>query len=200
MTTFVHPRQQTGRLVRHSGDAEAFRLQFERNAIWNRMVAPGDRLPDEPVIEVDLGPIHLDRLRQIGPVVLVFFRHAGSPECAAALRTYQHTLAPGLAGLDAHLVAVSPQAPALLEAAKRRHRHRFLVASDPRHTLIDALNIGFANPAATSVLGTGRSVLPFATVVVADRTGRVRYADVHADWTTLTAPRAIIRAVHAIQS
>jgi hypothetical protein len=50
------------------------------------------------------------------------------------------------------------------------------------------------------VLGTGRSVLPFASVVVADRAGRVRYTDVHADWTTLTAPGAILRAVRAISA
>jgi peroxiredoxin len=201
MTTSVHPLPHTargaGRPVRYSGDVEAFRLQFERNAIWNRMIAPGDRLPNVPLLEADLGPIHLDRLRHTGPVVLVFFHYAGSPECEAALRSYQYTLAPALAGLDAHLVAVSPQVPERLEAVKRRHNLSFLVASDPRHSLIDALNIGFASPGADAVLGAGRSVLPFAAVVVADRAGLVRYADVHADWTTLTAPGAIIRAVHA---
>ena len=201
MTTSVQPLRHTaGPPVRYSGDAEAFRLQFERNAIWNRMVAPGDRLPDVPLIEVDLGPLHLERLRHTGPVVLVFFRHAGSPECEAALRTYQHVLAPVLAGLDAHLLAVSPQAPALLADVKRRHDLSFLVTSDPRHNLIDALNIGFADPGAEAVLGTGRSVLPFASVVVSDRAGRVRYSDVHADWTTLTAPGAVIRAVRALRS
>jgi peroxiredoxin len=195
MTTSVHP---TTRTVRHSGDAEAFRLQFDRSAIWSRMVAVGDRLPDLPLIEADLGPIHLDRLRDTGPVVLVFFRYAGSPECDAALRYYEFTLAPALAGLDAHLVAVSPQAAPRLEAVKRRHNLGFRVASDPRHSLIDALGIGFVGPGADTVLGTGRSVLPFATVVVADRSGVIRYVDVHADWTSLTAPAAILRAVRAI--
>src|ERR1700754_2951127 len=104
--------------VRYSGDVETLRLQFEHNAIWNRMVAVGDRLPDVPLVEVDLGPIHLDRLRHTGPVVLIFFRYAASTACDAALRGYEFTLAPALAGLDAHLVAVSPQAPARLEVVK----------------------------------------------------------------------------------
>jgi peroxiredoxin len=209
MTLSVHPSSRTHprgaapaggpvRPVRYSDDAEAFRLQFERDAIWNRMVAPGDRLPDVPLLEADLGPIHLQRLRDTGPVVLIFFRHAGSPECEAALRAYQYTLAPALSGLDAHLVAVSPQVPERLEPVKRRHNLGYLVAADPRHALIDALNIGFARPGAGVVLGTGRSVLPFAAVVVADRSGVIRYTDLHADWTTLTAPGAIIRAVHAL--
>ncbi|SNY64341.1 redoxin domain-containing protein [Paractinoplanes atraurantiacus] len=182
--------------LRH--EAETFRLQLENSAIRSRMVARGDHVPDIPLVEADLGPIHLDRLRHTGPVVLVFFRHASSPACDAALRLYQYTLAPALSTLDAHLVAVSPQAPDRLEALKRRHDLSYLVASDPRHTLIDALNIGFASWEAEPVLGTGRSVLPFATVVVADRTGRVHLADVRADWTSITAPGTIIRAVRSL--
>lgn len=197
MTISVRPGT-TGRPVRYSSDVDTFRRQFERDAIWNHMVAPGDRLPDVPLLEVDLGPVHLDRLRHTGPLVLVFIRYAASPECSAALREYESTLAPALAGLDAHLVAVSPQVPQRLEEVKRRHNLSYLVAADPRHALIDALNIGFAGPGADTVLGAGRSVLPFATVVVADRGGRVRYTDVHADWSTMTAPGPIIRSVRAI--
>lgn len=190
MTTSVRPGT--------TGDAEAVRLQFEHSAIWNRMVAPGDRLPAMPVVEVDLGPLHLDRLLHTGPAVLIFVRYAGSRECEAALRSYQYTLAPALVALDAHLVAISPQAPDRLAAAKHRHNLSYLVGSDPRHTLIDALNIGFAHPGADTVLGTGRSVLPFAAVVVVDGSGVVRYSDVHADWTSITPPGAIIRAVEGI--
>ncbi|GIF22998.1 hypothetical protein Ate02nite_57280 [Paractinoplanes tereljensis] len=159
------------------------------------MVAVGDRLPDLPLLEVDLGAIHLSRLRQTGPVVLLFIRHANSPECGAALRLYRDSLAPGLAALDAHLVAVSPQAAEPLAAVKRRHDLDFFVASDGRHALIDAFNLGFSSPGAGPTLGTGRSVLPFAAVVVADRSGIVRFTDVRADWSTRTSPSRILQAV-----
>ena len=184
--------------VRNTGDRvddQAFRLQFESSAIWNRMVAAGDRMPDLPLLEVDLGPIHLDRLRRTGPVVLLFFRHAGSALCEAALRTYRDSLVPGLTALDAHLVAVSPQEPGRLEAVKRRHDLGFFVASDGRHRLIDAFNLGFSGPGADTVLGTGRSVLPFAALVVADRAGIIRFADIRADWSTLPSPERILQAV-----
>ena len=105
----------TGRPIQRGVDDQAFRRQFASTAIWNRMVAAGDRLPDLPLLEVDLGPIHLHRLRDTGPVVLMFVRHASSPDCDAALRSYRDVLAPGLTAHDAHLVAVSPQAPARLE-------------------------------------------------------------------------------------
>src|SRR5882724_345796 len=120
------------------GDADVLRRQFERDAIWDRMVKPGDRLPSEVLLEADLGPIHLDRLRVTGPVVLVFVRHASSEPCNATLARYERELAPALAGLDAHLVAVSPQVPRRLAEIKRRHDLSYFVAADVRHTLIDA--------------------------------------------------------------
>ncbi|BCJ47536.1 hypothetical protein GCM10010168_18940 [Actinoplanes ianthinogenes] len=190
--------RHTGPSVQPWADDQAFRLQLEHDGFWNRMVAAGDRVPDMPLIEVDLGPIHLNRLRDTGPLVLVFFQHAGSPQCGAALRIYRDILAPGLSALDAHLVAVSPQVPDRLEAVKRRHELDFLVASDPRHTLIDAFNIGYSSPGAVESLGTGRSVLPFATVVVADRAGVVHFTDVHANWSTRTDPERILTAVRGI--
>ncbi|BFU44707.1 redoxin domain-containing protein [Krasilnikovia sp. MM14-A1004] len=182
--------------ARGRGDAAAVRHQFERDAIWSRMVAPGDRLPAVPVVEVDLGPIHLDRLRRTGPVVLVFFHHATSVPCLAALRRYAQSLAPALDRLGAHLLAVSPQERGRLEALKFRLGTDMLVASDPRHSLIDALNLGFASPDAATLLGTGRSVLPFPAVVVADRRGVVRLVDVSTD----RPPAArIIEVVQGIQ-
>ncbi|MFG1607680.1 redoxin domain-containing protein [Actinoplanes sp. NPDC049265] len=174
--------------------AEFARL-VERNALHQRMVTAGDRLPIEPLVEVDLGPIHLDRLLRTGPVVLLFIRHAGSSACGAALTAYRTGLAPSLAARDAHLVAVSPQAPRRLAALKHRYDFDFLVASDPRHRLIDALNIGFAAPGADIQLGTRRNVLPFAAAIVADRAGVVRFADVRPDWSTPIAPDRIVAAL-----
>jgi len=164
-------------------------------ALSARMVTAGDRLPLQPLVEVDLGPIHLDRLLHTGPLVLLFIRHASSPACVAALRTYQDTLAPALTARDAHLVAVSPQVPARLAPMKHTADLSYLVAADVRHTLIDALNIGFHSPGADTVLGTGRSVLPFAAAVVAGRTGVVRLADIRPHWSALVPPRDILAAL-----
>lgn len=179
-------------------DHEAFQQLLDRNAIWKRMVAAGDRLPLEPLFEVDLGPVHPDRMLATGPLVLVFVRYAGSPACDAALRSYQGHLQPELDRLGAHLVAVSPQAPGRLAAVKHREELTYLVASDPRHVLIDALNIGFGHPGADAVLGTGRSVLPFAAVVVVDRSGVVRFAEVRANWSDPLPPGRVIAAVRKV--
>src|SRR5262245_50848931 len=64
-------------------------LPLDRDDIWDRMVKPGRRLPSVALLEADLGPIHLDRLRQTGPVVLVFFPYASSEPANAALADYE---------------------------------------------------------------------------------------------------------------
>jgi peroxiredoxin len=179
--------------LRRRAEEAAVRRQFERDAVWTRMVAPGGRIPDLPLIEVDLGPIHLRRLLETGPLVLVFFRYSGSAACEDTLVAYERTLAPACADLSAHLVAVSPQRAELLAPAKRRNDLSYLVAADPRHSLIDAFGIGYAAPEAIGTLGTRRTVLPYPSVVVADRTGRIRYADVH-PFTAARTPAARIVA------
>jgi peroxiredoxin len=182
-------------LTQRTAEPEALRRQFDRDGIWPRMVRPGDRVPSAVLVEADLGPIHLDRLRMTGPVVLVFVKYAGSAVCEATLERYQQSLAPAV---DAHIVAVSPQVPARLASLKRRHDLSYFVAADPRRTLIDAFNLGFAEPGADLVLGTGRSVLPFPAVVVADRTGVVRYADIRPDGSPHPPPADIVAAVGAL--
>jgi peroxiredoxin len=182
--------------VRMSGAEEtAARRQFERDAVWSRMIAPGGRVPALPLIEVDLGPIHLDRMLRTGPVVLVFFPHQGSASGDDMLADYQRTLLPHCTDADAHLVAVSPQRADLLVGVKRRHDLGFLVASDPRHALIDAFAIGYRSPEAGATLGTGRSVLPYPAAVVADRTGIVRYADIGPAAATHTPAARIVTAL-----
>jgi len=180
------------------GDADVLLRQFERDAIWHRMVKVGDRVPSAVLLEADLGPIHLDRLRLTGSIVLVFVRHASSEPCNATLARYQDELAPALAGTDAHLIAVSPQVPDRLAELKRRHDLSYFVAADVRHTLIDAFNLGFAEPGADAVLGARYSILPFPAVVVADRSGVVRFADVRPGGDPHTEPSRILAAVNEL--
>ncbi|MFC3743521.1 redoxin domain-containing protein [Paractinoplanes deccanensis] len=171
---------------------------IDRDDIWGRLVKPGAHLPSLPLLEADLGPIHLDRLRETGPIVLVFFRHADSEPCNAALADYERRLVPALRDTDAHLVAVSPQVPGRLAEIKRRHDLSYFVASDPRHILIDAFNLGFQEPGADKVLGARRSVLPFPAVVVADRSGVVRYANIRPDGAFYPEPSEILAVVKSL--
>jgi peroxiredoxin len=194
MTTAVHRHRSP---VQRRADEDALRRQFDRDSIWDRMVKPGDLLPSMPLLEADLGAIHLDRLRMTGPIVLAFFRYASSAPCNATLASYQEHLAPALAETDAHLVAVSPQIPQRLTEIKRRHDLTYFVAADVRHALIDAFNLGFHEPGADVLLGARRSVLPFPAVVIADRAGTIRFADVRADGAPHPEPARILEALRS---
>ena len=195
MTSSVFLAGGAPEAARRRAEEAAVRRQFEKDAVWSRMIAAGGRVPDLPLIEVDLGPINLRRLLGTGPLVLVFFRYAGSAPCEETLVAYERTLAPACTDLGAHLVAVSPQRAELLAPVKHRNDLSYLVAADPRHTLIDAFGIGYQVPEASGTLGTRRSVLPYPSVVVADRTGTVRYADVHPFPAARTPAAPIIAAL-----
>lgn len=198
MTRSVYLDAGEPETARRRAEATAVRRQFEKDAVWSRMIGPGGRVPDVPLTEVDLGPVHLRRLLDTGPLVLVFIRAAESPPCAATLVAYERTLAPACADLGAHLVAVSPQRVERLRPVKHRNDLSYLVAADPRHALIDAFGIGYAVPEAAPMLGTGRSVLPYPTVVVADRTGTVQFADIHPHTAARTAAAPIVAALRRI--
>jgi peroxiredoxin len=200
MTRSVHLSGGGPAAARRRAEEAAVRRQFEQDAVWSRMIGPGGRVPDLPLVEVDLGPIHLHRLLSTGPLVLVFIRYEGSAACEATLVAYQRTLAPACADLGVHLVAVSPQRAELLAPVKHRNDLSFLVASDPRHTLIDAFGIGYPAPEATEILGTRRAVLPYPSVVVADRTGTVRHADVHPFMAARTPAAPIIATLRQLDS
>jgi peroxiredoxin len=201
MTTAAHsarPQRSVAPVRVRARSVDSRRPTFDaldRDDIWDRMVKPGARLPSVPLLEADLGPIHLDRLLRTGPIVLFFFPHAASESANAALADYERHLMPALIETDAHLVAVSPQRPDRLTELKRRHDLSYFVAADPRHQLIDAFNLGFHAPGADVLLGAGRSVLPFPAVVIADRTGLVRFTDVRPDGAAHPAPARILEAL-----
>lgn len=190
----------------------ALRRSLEAEAKRDSFVKPGDPVPHFRLPEVDGGIVDLGRLLNRGPVVLVFFRFEQCPACNAALPGYQELLAPALRELGGELIAISPQAPERLVEIKRRFGFEFAVASDVEAALIDSLGIGFAPDQAEqerlraagtdlgATLGTGNWTLPYPTAIVVDRSGVVRFADVHPDWMVRTEADVIIDAVRSLEA
>jgi len=176
----------------------------------SRFVKPGDVVAPFELHEVDGETLTLDGLTTSGPAVLIFFRFAGCPACNIALPYYDANLASDLSRLGATLVAVSPQVPDKLVDIKRRHDLSFLVATDRDNRLGRRFGILYSFDEASrrsslesgtpigEVTGTGTWELPMPSVVVIDRSGAVRFADVSPDWLMRTEPADIIRAVREI--
>jgi peroxiredoxin len=194
----------------HLAEHHAYRQKLQEEADWSRMVQVGDVVAPFVLDEVDGGSVVLADLLRTGPAVLIFFRFENCPACNAALPAYRDALAPELARLGVHLLAISPQIPDRLVAIKRRLDLPFPVASDPDASLIRSLGIAFAptpeeqverlqlgydNPA---VLGNGRWDLPYPTVVVIDQDYVVRFADAHPNWMVRTEVDTVLDEVRSL--
>jgi peroxiredoxin len=186
------------------------RQELVDTADYAGFVKPGDRVPDFTLDEVGGETLTRDGLLAGGPAVLVFFRFAGCPACNIALPYYQRQLWPGLAALGVPLIAVSPQVPEKLIEIKARHDLPFLVATDPGNALARHFGILYSANAASRTLaaakgyeigeitGTGTWELPMPTVVVIDRDGIVRFADVAPDWLKRTETEPVLDAVRGL--
>ncbi|WP_262329084.1 peroxiredoxin-like family protein [Bosea sp. BH3] len=191
-------REQRQRLVAELGD--------------RGRVQVGDAIGQAALIDVTDGAVALDRLHADGPLVLIFFRFAGCPACNIALPHYDRELAPGVRARGARLVAVSPQVPERLVEIRERHGLSFAVASDPGNALAARLGVtyeydGASRAAATAagrpigdVTGTGTWELPMPSVLVIDREGIVRFAEISPGWMDRTEAGAILSALDALAS
>jgi peroxiredoxin len=194
----------------HLAEHHAYRQKLQQEADWSRIIQVGDVVAPFVLDEVDGGSVVLADLLRTGPAVLIFFRFENCPACNAALPAYRDALAPELARLGVHLLAISPQIPDRLVAIKRRLDLPFPVASDPDASLIRSLGIAFAptpeeqverlqlgydNPA---VLGNGRWDLPYPTVVVIDQDYVVRFADAHPNWMVRTEVDTVLDEVRSL--
>lgn len=189
-------REQRQRLVAELGD--------------RRRVQVGDAIGQATLIDAADGPVALDRLHAEGPLVLIFFRFAGCPACNIALPHYDRELAPGVHARGARLVAVSPQVPDRLVEIRERHGLSFAVASDPGNALAARLGVTYEYDEASrataiaagrpigDVTGTGTWELPMPSVLVVDREGIIRFADISPDWMDRTEAGPILATLDAL--
>ncbi|PVM85433.1 alkyl hydroperoxide reductase [Caulobacter radicis] len=173
-------------------------------------VKVGDKVAPFVLKDVEGGDLTLESLTAKGPAVLIFFRFAGCPACNIALPYYEERLAPALAAIGATLTAVSPQVPERLGEIRARHGLSYKVAADLGNELGRRFGVTYVADQASQdaqrakgsfigdVTGTGTWELPQPAVVVIDRKGVVRFADVSPDWLARTEADPIIAAVRAL--
>jgi peroxiredoxin len=171
----------------------------------------GTRLPDARLLAVDGSPRSLAEAVGDGLTVLVLYRGAWCPYCNLTLRTYQSQLLPGLRERGTELVALSPQKPDGSLTMKKKHDLEFAVLSDPGLAVARAVGV-VTEPteealAAQVELGLdlgevnadGTAALPMPTVAVVDGELKIRWIDVHPDYTTRTEPEEILSALDRLE-
>lgn len=189
-----------------SGEQSALRAQ----GVPAGALGEGDAAPETDLVAVDGATVSFGSLLDDAVTVVVFYRGAWCPYCNITLRTYQQQLVPALRERGAQLVAISPQTADGTAQSQTNGALDFPVVSDPGNVLADRFGIvtepsaqardahtelGFA-VSDSNADATAR--VPFPSVYVIDRAGRIRFADVHVDYTSRTEVADILDAIDAL--
>ena len=174
------------------------------------VAAPGDTMPDGKLLDAHGAPTSLAAVIGGRDAVVVLYRGAWCPYCNLALRAYQENLVPQLDQRGIALVAISPQKPGGSLSMQEKNELSFAVVSDPGNQIAAGLgvltapsedaraaqrNLGLDLPDANA---DGTQGVPMPTVAIVDRTGIIRWIDVHPDYTTRTEVADVIDALGAL--
>ena len=174
------------------------------------VAAPGVRVPDADVLDVDGQPRKLFDVLEGRRAVIVLYRGAWCPYCNLTLSTYQRVLLPQLRTRGVSLVAISPQNPDGSLTMREKHSLEFAVVSDPGNAVARALGVLTAPSDdvreaqldggldLTQVNADATTELPMPTTVVVDAAGVIRWIDVHPDYSSRSEPAEIVAAVDGL--
>jgi peroxiredoxin len=159
------------------------------------VAATGTVVSDAALLDAHGGATTLYEVTAGRPAVVVFYRGAWCPYCNVALHTYSEQLLKPLAEHGVQLVAVSPQRPDGSLSMQEKHDLAFgvLTTSASQEVLAAQRRLGLD---LTEVNADGTAGLPMPTVVLIDADHRIRWIDVHPDYTTRTEVAEILDAVH----
>jgi len=173
-------------------------------------LAIGAQAPEFSLPNATGQPVSLSSRLAAGPVVLVFYRGSWCPYCDLQLRAYARML-PELTRLNARLVAISPQQPAVEVPNVSEHRElgfpllfdsqnavaRRYALIYPVDELMRTVLSGFGLDLAT-INGSEQWELPVpATFVVTDGL-QIRWSHVEADYRLRAEPDDILRALRTL--
>ena len=171
----------------------------------------GDRIPRFTLPDALGRPVSIADLIESGPMVISFYRGGWCPYCNLELRALQGRL-PELRELGATLVAISPELPDRSLSTVEKNELTFPVLSDHGNRV--AREFRLVHPIAPEVvayqLGNGNDVaafngaeaaeVPLPATYVVDRTGRVEYAYVSADYTRRADLEDVLAAVRKVRA
>ena len=188
--------------------AELFATGVEDAALPLGAQAPAFALPDS----TSGRPVKVADLLALGPLIVSFYRGRWDPYCITELEAWRD-LYPEVRRRRALLVAISPQTLRQAEFAVQQHHLPFPLLRDEDCKVAGAFGIGYAvTPAmdryyrsilvSLPFLNQGRNVmeiqagdaghLPLPGTFLLDQSGRVIFAEAHADHRVRPEPRDIM--------
>jgi peroxiredoxin len=183
--------------------------RLEMLQIKEHALALGDPLPDLALPDTSGAIVSSEALLARGPLVLSFFRGGWCPYCDLALRAMERAR-PAFEATGASLVAITPEAPAMLAETARAKVLTFTLLSDPGSAYAKLCGLHFELTDAQVAFYTGRGLdlparhagsgweLPVPATYLVGRDGIVAWAFVNPDWTRRAEPDAILAALQAL--
>jgi peroxiredoxin len=170
----------------------------------------GDMAPDFELPDARGGTTSLKSMLATGPVVVTWYRGGWCPYCNIQLRAYQDML-PEMQAAGAKLIAISPQTPDASLTTAEKDELAFAVLSDSGNRVAKSYGVSYKLPEAvasslenavglTKVNGESSMELPLAATYVIDRSGKITYAFVDADYRNRAEPTAIVDALRSLPS
>jgi peroxiredoxin len=169
----------------------------------------GDAAPDFSLPDARGGTFTLSEALARGPVVITWYRGGWCPYCNLQLREYQQRL-PEWTALGASLVAISPQTPDNSLSTAEKQELKFAVLSDAGNAVARRYGLVYTLPkdvgetlekmvGLSAVNASASGELPLSATYVIDRTGKVVYAFVDADYRRRAEPSEILAALSALK-
>jgi peroxiredoxin len=146
-------------------------------------------------------------LLAIGPLVLDFFRGRWCSYCVTELETWRD-LHPKLKEMGVSLVAISPETQRQSDFAVQQHRIPFPLLYDPGAKLAEQFGLAYTVPEyhqkyLKSIMVNLPFInaesswrLPLPATYVVDQTGRILFAEAHADFRVRPEPHDAIAALY----
>jgi peroxiredoxin len=172
----------------------------------------GETVPDLELLDAHGAATTLYEATAGRTSVVILYRGAWCPYCNIALATYQAKLLPELTDRGVNLVAISPQRPDGSLSMQEKNDLAFTVLSDPGNKLARHFGV-LTQPSEdarsaqlklgldlTEVNADGTTELPMPTTAIVDANHRLRWIDVHPDYSARTEPKQILDALDELNT
>ena len=167
----------------------------------------GDAAVDGELIGWDGKTFRLSQLWREGPVVLMWYRGGWCPYCNIQLRAMQQRL-DEIENAGAKLVVLTPELPEKARDTAKANHIKLVALHDRENRLAEAYGIMFDLPAPIVPIyrdqlkicsrnGCDKMQLPLAATYVIDRSGKITYAFLDADYKKRAEPDEVLAAVVA---
>ncbi|MEM7183831.1 MAG: peroxiredoxin-like family protein [Spirochaetota bacterium] len=183
--------------------------EVAESGILSKALKKGDTAKDFTLKNALGKEISLYEELKEGPVLLVWYRGGWCPYCNLTLHHLQKKL-PEFQKYNANLIAITPELPDKSLSTKEKHKLQFQVVSDVGNKVAKDYGIVFKVNAEVSKYykekfnlqeynGDASDELPLAATYIIEKSGKITYAFLDADYRKRADPEELLSVLRSMQ-